>query len=149
MVDIYSKEKRSDIMSRIRSTGTTPETKLYALARDVLGPRPRMLRHPKTLPGTPDLYVPSLKLALFADGCFFHGCPAHGHIPHSNGTYWAKKIDRNSKRDRQHRTALRRRGISVWRFWEHELKPTRLDAARRRIGRAVQCARARVVDNGR
>lgn len=72
------------------------------------------------------MVVPGLRLAIFADGCFYHGCPEHGHLPKSNLEYWLPKLARNRKRDRVSRRALRKMGFAVWRFWEHELKGARM-----------------------
>jgi DNA mismatch endonuclease (patch repair protein) len=122
MADVFTPEKRSDIMSRIRSSGTTPEARLWTLVREALGGRWRIDRNVRTLPGQPDVLVPSLRLAIFADGCFYHGCPEHGHVPKSNVEYWLTKLTRNRRRDRARRRALRRMGFAVWRLWEHELR---------------------------
>jgi DNA mismatch endonuclease (patch repair protein) len=67
MADIFTPEKRSEIMSRIRSTGTTPETRLWVLVRAALGRRWRIDRNVRTLPGQPDVLIPSLRLAVFAE----------------------------------------------------------------------------------
>ena len=121
MTDIYSKNKRSQIMSRIRSSGTAPEKRLYGMLRSILGHRWRIDRNVQNLPGRPDFVVPSLKLVIFADGCFYHGCPRHGHVPKSNGRYWSPKLVRNHRRDASNRRRLRGLGYSVWHFWEHDL----------------------------
>jgi DNA mismatch endonuclease (patch repair protein) len=120
-------------MSRIRSTGTVVENLLFAIIRDSVGPRRRIVRNVKDLPGRPDIVVPSLRLAVFADGCFYHGCPKHGHIPKSNQTYWGPKLARNCKRDNSNRRALRRLGFSVWAVWEHSLEGSRLPRTRARL----------------
>lgn len=122
MPDIFTKQKRSEIMSRIRSSGTQIEDRLYAIVRGILGNRWRIDRNVTQLPGQPDLVVPSLKLAIFADGCFYHCCPKHGHIPKSNRAYWQPKLARNRKRDCSNRRKLRAMGYSVWRVWAHGLK---------------------------
>src|ERR1035441_964074 len=100
MADIFDVRKRSEIMSRIRSFGTTPERRLYALVRETLGPRWRIDLNTRTLPGQPDVFIPSLRLVLFADGCFYHGCPRHGHQPKSNQEYWLPKLARRSEERR-------------------------------------------------
>jgi DNA mismatch endonuclease Vsr len=78
--------------------------------------------HPRII-GTPDFAFPGPRLALFVDGCFWHGCPecARGHLPRSNTAYWHPKIARNQARDRAVTAQLRRRGWSVLRIWEHDL----------------------------
>ena len=136
-MDIFTPEKRSEVMSRIRGR-TRPELRLYEIVRTVVGPRRCILRNYKGLVGSPDLYIPAYSLAFFLDGCFFHGCPIHGHIPHTNREFWERKILRNVRRDRRYERRLRQEGISVWRFWEHDLKPSALDASLRRIERAVE-----------
>ena len=119
MADIYSPAKRSRIMAAIRSTGTGPEQRLYETVRAALGHRWRIDRNVRTLPGQPDILIPSLRLAIFLDGCFYHCCPRHGHLPKSNRGYWAPKLARNVRRDCVNRRALRRMGFGVWRIWEH------------------------------
>ncbi|MBW4039889.1 MAG: very short patch repair endonuclease [Acidobacteria bacterium] len=74
------------------------------------------------LPGKPDFFFPSSKLAVFVDGCFWHGCSRCGHVPKTNTSFWAMKIDRNRKRHRKVANLLNRRGISTVRFWEHQLR---------------------------
>jgi DNA mismatch endonuclease (patch repair protein) len=61
-------------------------------------------------------------VAVFVDGCFWHGCPRHGTQPRTNTAFWRKKIEGNQTRDRRVNRALRARGWSVLRLWEHELK---------------------------
>ena len=63
-----------------------------------------------------------MRVAIFADGCFFHHCPIHGRIPDSRPEYWEPKIHRNVERDRINDAELRRRGYQVWRYWEHDFK---------------------------
>lgn len=72
--------------------------------------------------GKPDFVFPKLKLALFVDGCFWHGCPKHQTWPKNNAEFWRKKITRNMERDREVNKELRKRGWRVFRIWEHELK---------------------------
>lgn len=71
--------------------------------------------------GNPDLYFPLYKLAIFLDGCFWHGCPTCGHIPKTNNEYWKTKIRRNKERDVEKSQQLKGQGYIVLRFWEHEL----------------------------
>ncbi len=78
--------------------------------------------HNKKIIGKPDFYFPSLKLAVFIDGCFWHGCPQCGHIPRTNREYWQTKIQRNKSRDLSVTRRLKYRGYKVLRFWEHSLK---------------------------
>jgi DNA mismatch endonuclease (patch repair protein) len=120
-------------MSRIRSAGTTPEKTLYEIVRQNIGGRRRIDRNVRGLPGQPDVVVPSLRLAIFADGCFYHGCPVHGHIPKSNMKYWIPKLARNRKRDKWAQVELRKRGLKVLRVWECDLSGKRLPPTVRRL----------------
>lgn len=138
MADIFTVKKRSQIMSRIRSTGTIPEDKLFAVVKAVLGKRRRIDRNVRSLPGQPDIVVPSLRLAVFVDGCFYHNCPRHGHNPKSNTKYWIPKLARNLARDRLNRRNLRDMGFAVWRIWEHSLKESRLRAAQETFIRRLE-----------
>ena len=72
--------------------------------------------------GKPDFAFPKLKLAVFVDGCFWHGCPLHATQPKQNAAFWRKKISANRTRDRLVTRTLRRLGWRVLRVWEHELK---------------------------
>lgn len=121
MADVFSKRKRSRIMSRIRSSGSRPERLLRRLVREASGRRIRL--NDSGLPGSPDVVVPSLRLAIFMEGCFWHNCPRHGRIPKSNVKFWREKITRNVRRDRRNRKALASLGWTVWRIWEHDLRP--------------------------
>ncbi len=142
-MDIFTARKRSQIMSRIRSTGTVPEERLFQIVQSVVGRRRTILRNARHVRGCPDIFIPSLNVAFFVDGCFFHGCPIHGHVPHTNSEYWQQKIARNMRRDLRNRRSLRRSGVSVWRFWEHELRPTNDLVVAARIAlsvrRAINC----------
>jgi DNA mismatch endonuclease (patch repair protein) len=121
MADNHTPEQRSANMARIRSSGTTPEKQLYATVRTALGHKWRIDRNVTGMPGRPDLVIPSLRLVIFADGCFFHGCPAHYRAPLSNREYWLPKIARNIERDSVHQSTLEAVGWIVWRVWEHDL----------------------------
>lgn len=116
MVDRISKEKRSKIMSAINSKNTKPEIALgNALSSEGM--------EFETQYGEEkiDIAFPKQKLAIFVDGCFWHGCPLHGHIPKSNQEYWIPKLSRNKKRDKEKNERLTKAGWMVKRFWEHEL----------------------------
>lgn len=99
MADIFSKEKRSDIMSRVKSSNTKPEVAIrkYLFANGI-----RFRINPKTLPGKPDIYVLKYEVAIFFHGCFWHGhqdCK-HSKLPKSNKGYWENKMSRNVARDK-------------------------------------------------
>jgi len=119
-MDVFSRRERSRIMSRIRSHGNAAtELRLIGLmrARNITGWRTR-----QKLPGSPDFVFPQKLLAVFVDGCFWHGCAKHCRIPSSNRGYWRSKIARNKARHKLIATKLRRRGWRVLRIWQHELK---------------------------
>src|SRR6266481_2038571 len=74
-----------------------------------------------TMPGTPDFYFEKDRVAVFVDGCFWHGCPRCGHIPKTNRGYWRAKIARNKRRDRKSTNDLKALGLRVVRIWECQL----------------------------
>lgn len=78
--------------------------------------------HNRALPGNPDFVFLKEQIAVFVDGCFWHGCPRCGHIPKTNSPFWKAKIQRNIERDRTSIHKLRDSGFMVARIWEHELK---------------------------
>ena len=83
----------------------------------------RFRKHPKVLPGLrcrPDLAFPTEQIAVFVDGCFWHGCPEHGTTPKTNSAYWQEKFERNRVRDTRNDAALAAAGWAVVRVWEHE-----------------------------
>lgn len=123
-------------MSRIRSSGSRPELVLRGLVRQV-SDGARLRYNHSGLPGSPDVAVPSLRLAVFMEGCFWHGCPRHGRIPKTNVAFWREKISRNIRRDRRNRAELRRLGWTVWRVWEHDLRPSRVRTTRRNLRRRL------------
>lgn len=132
MMDIWTPEKRSEVMSLIRASGTKPELNLEAIVKRSL-PRRRIELHARTLPGSPDIYIPSLHLAIFANGCFWHSCPRHGNIPNSRKDYWVPKLAATVARDRRVSRRLRSGGISVWHVWEHDLRGSRLSRTDARL----------------
>ena len=79
----------------------------------------------KGIAGKPDFYFAEKPLAVFIDGCFWHGCPRCGHVPSVNRPFWKAKILRNQQRDRATNESLSAIGIRAIRFWEHELKDSR------------------------
>lgn len=147
MPDVFSKAKRSEVMSRIRSRGNKDtEQRLAAIFRGhritgwrrqvairfrVSGFKSRVpgrkdpkletwnLKHPKSV--RPDFLFRAQKLATFVDGCFWHGCPEHFRRPQTRQKFWDAKITRNQARDAAVTKALRKAGWRVLRLWEHEL----------------------------
>ena len=128
---------RSRIMSSIKgkSNITTERTLRLALVRAGIA---GWQLHRKDVPGSPDFYFPARPLAIFADGCFWHGCPKCGHTPRTRRSFWSAKISRNQLRDKRNKRRLTRRGIQVFRFWEHDLRhPDGLERAVTKIKLAL------------
>jgi DNA mismatch endonuclease (patch repair protein) len=119
-MDTVDKETRSRVMSTVRSKNTRLEQALVTLLEQAS--MTGFARYAQDLPGTPDIAFLEAKVAVFLDSCFWHGCPKHLRKPRSNEAYWQPKIENNIKRDNRRRAALRRRGWSVLRIWEHDLK---------------------------
>ena len=78
--------------------------------------------HSLEVTGKPDFYFPTRQVAIFVDGCFWHGCPKCFQAPQQNALFWAKTIERNRKHDRKVARSLRSEGIKVIRLWEHDLQ---------------------------
>lgn len=137
MADMWSAAKRSDVMSRIRSFGNaTTELRLIRIMREhrISGWR----RH-QPLPGRPDFAFRPEKVALFVDGCFWHGCPLCYRAPTSNASFWAQKVARNRAHDKKIVLELRAAGWRVLRLWEHDLRqPNRAAARIRRVLRRAE-----------
>ena len=74
------------------------------------------------LPGKPDFVFRSERVAIFVDGCFWHGCPQCYRLPEDNRPYWKAKVDGNRQRDQRANRRLRANGWTVLRFWEHALE---------------------------
>jgi DNA mismatch endonuclease (patch repair protein) len=123
MPDIFSKSKRSNIMSRIRGKNTKTETDfLRTLSARVYPMGFRYRKHVKNLPGSPDAVFAKNKLVIFIDGCFWHGCPKCFVMPKSNRKFWREKIERNKVRDKKVVRQLRYKGWKVVRVREHQAK---------------------------
>jgi DNA mismatch endonuclease, patch repair protein len=114
-MDRISKQERSKLMSAIRSKNTAPEIAIRK-ALFVKGYRYRIHYGPKKI----DIAFPSKRLAIFIDGCFWHVCPIHSHVPKTNKNYWVPKLEKNAKRDKTVVQELIAEGWTVLRFWEHD-----------------------------
>lgn len=120
--------QRSQIMSAIRSRGNkSTEVRLIEILREhhITG-----WRRNWPLPGKPDFVFPEYRLAVFVDGCFWHGCSRCYIEPRTNTKFWREKIRRNISRDRRNVRMLKMKGWRVMRFWEHALKSDRVVANR-------------------
>ena len=120
-MDIWSKKKRSAVMSRIRSRDTKPE---WIVRRYLFSRGYRYRKNVKGLPGTPDIVLRKYGIVIFIHGCFWHGHEVDGHIPHSNSDFWKRKIERNRQRDARNKEALKQMGWRVMTVWECPLKPS-------------------------
>ena len=118
MVDKLTKAQRSYVMSRIKSNNTKPE---LAFRMHLRGMGIKNYTTHAKITGTPDVVIASSKIALFVDGCFWHGCPTCYKAPQSNRNFWRKKVERNINRDKETARLLRASGWKVARFWEHQL----------------------------
>ncbi len=139
MADVFTKAKRSEVMSRIRGRGNK-DTELALMklfrASGITGWR----RHQPVF-GKPDFIFRKVRVAVFVDGCFWHGCPKHCNIPANNRAFWKKKFAANKARDRRVNQTLRKSGWSVVRLWEHDLSK-RSEACIRRIQAATNSSRS-------
>ncbi len=123
-MDVFTPEKRSQVMSCIRGRDTQPELALRSMLHrlgyrfTVNGPLNR------SLPGRPDIVLPKHRTVIFVHGCFWHGhpnCP-HFRLPKSRRSYWKTKIKGNQARDLRHENALRELGWHVITIWECALR---------------------------
>ena len=182
MPDVFTPAKRSEVMSRIRSTGNAAtELRLVALLRaeKITGwrrhlalalPHSRLRSSPakavRTVPAAaqetargrakerpqapakatpprkrprvrPDFVFRTQRVAVFVDGCFWHGCPTHGTRPRQHRKFWDEKIARNRQRDRLVTRALRQSGWTVLRLWECALAKKRQARTLARLRRAL------------
>jgi len=115
-------------MARVRTKSTEPEIVLRR-AIWIRGFRYRL--HPK-IPGRPDFVFTRTRIAVFVDGCFWHGCPRHGTLPATNRQFWQLKMARNVARDRRVNAQLAAAGWQVVRIWEHQIEQN-LDRTVRKV----------------
>jgi len=126
--DVFSKTKRSEVMSLIRSRGNkATELRLIEIFREygITG-----WRRNQTLLGKPDFVFRSERVVIFVDGCFWHGCPKCYKRPVSNQEFWDAKFAANRKRDRYVNRELRSLEWHVVRVWQHQLNKHALVAGR-------------------
>jgi len=124
-VDTFSKIERSRIMASVKSANNkSTELRFLSLLKKkgITG-----WRRNYSLTGRPDFVFPRLKIAVFIDGCFWHSCHKHCRLPASNKDYWNSKIEKNKIRDKKTSKALRGKGWTVIRIWEHEIKNDKIN----------------------
>jgi DNA mismatch endonuclease (patch repair protein) len=119
---------RSEQMARIRGQNTTPELTLRRLLWRA-GLRYRV--HATTPAGRPDVMFPAARVAVFIDGCFWHGCPDHYVRPRSSEEFWSRKLVENCRRDCDQTKRLEALGWRVCRVWEHEVFETPANVVQR------------------
>lgn len=125
---LLATEQRRQVMSRIKGRDTSPELSLRSKVW-ALGLRYRLqYRIGRT---RPDMVFVGAKLAVFVDGCFWHGCPLHSTMPKNNWEFWQQKLRRNQERDAENTQRLEADGWRVLRLWEHEIEASPADCARR------------------
>ena len=138
MADVFSRRKRSQIMSHVKGKGNRATELAMAM----------LLRHHgisgwrrgARIFGKPDFVFRRHRLALFVDGCFWHGCPKHATKPANNRAFWTSKLARNKSRDRLVTLSLKQSGWRVLRVWQHELSRRNEQHLVQRIRRALASA---------
>jgi len=121
MSDIYSRTKRSQIMSKISGKNTKPEIIIRKLVHS-LGYRFRLYK--KDLPGKPDIVFPKYKKVIFVNGCFWHGhknC-LRSKLPSTNKKFWKEKIEGNKKKDRSNYLRFKKLGWDYLVVWQCKIK---------------------------
>jgi DNA mismatch endonuclease (patch repair protein) len=129
MVDIFTKEKRSEVMSKIRSKWTRQEKIVH---NHLKGRKIKHSMHPK-IEGRPDVLLKNSNALLFLDGCFWHGCKKCYSEPKNNKKYWKWKLNYNVNRDKKNRKKLRLLGYKVERVWEHDFSKNKIGGTLDRI----------------
>ncbi len=120
MTDIFTKKKRSEIMSLISGKETQPEIKVRS---QLFKKGFRFRKNLKTLPGKPDIVLSKYKTIIFVHGCFWHGHTCKwGKRPTSNTSFWQSKILGNIERDKRVKTELRNLGWKVLIVWDCQLR---------------------------
>jgi len=135
MTDVFTPEKRSAVMRRVKGRDTSPEMKVRRLLT-AMGVRYRL--HRRDLPGAPDIVLGPRKVAVFVHGCFWHGhhCARGARVPKQNRDYWTAKVGRNRARDARNQAALLAAGWTPLVIWECELKDEA--ALKARLERALR-----------
>ncbi len=134
--DVFTVAKRSQIMSKVRSTGNaSTELKLIAefKERKIVG-----WRRKSKIFGHPDFIFPKLRVAVFVDGCFWHGHDCRNTKPKDNADYWRAKIERNQRRDQAATERLTALGYRVVRIWECEFQKKRRERLEEKLAPIVE-----------
>lgn len=122
MSDNLKPTDRKKTMRAVKSKGTKPERQLFSMlaGMGLSGWR----KHADDVAGKPDVVFDSYQVAIFLDGCFWHGCPVCKRPlkPQTNQAYWEGKIQRNKERALKYNQQLQKQGWEVIRIWEHEIQ---------------------------
>lgn len=122
MSDNLTPHDRRKAMRAVKSKGTKPERQLFSMltGMGLKGWR----KHADDVTGKPDVVFEKEKIAIFVDGCFWHGCPhcKRPLKPQTNREYWKQKINRNVERAKKYNRQLAKKGWTVIRIWEHEMR---------------------------
>jgi DNA mismatch endonuclease (patch repair protein) len=118
MADIFSKKKRSEIMSKVRSKDSKIETEFR---KKLWRAGFRYSKNSSKYFGKPDIVLLKYKTAVFVDSCFWHGCKKHGSMPQTRKKFWEAKIERNKQRDKDVNKHYKKIDWKVFRVWEHDL----------------------------
>lgn len=129
-MDVFNKQKRSEIMSHIRSKNTKAELVVF---KELNKRGIYFQKHYKKAAGSPDIALPRKKIAIFIDGDFWHGYRFNSFKNRLPKKYWLEKIESNIKRDMRNRRSLRKDGWRVLRVWEHELKKNKIGSTINKI----------------
>ena len=127
---------RSELMKRVKQRDTAAEIS-FRTALHAKGLRYFVNRRIEGV--AVDIVFPKARVAVFVDGCFWHGCPKHASYPKTNKEYWLPKLQANRERDRRQSAKLRASGWNVKRVWEHDCLP----ASSRAISRVIKAVRTR------
>ncbi len=119
MADTFSKKKRSEIMSHVRSKESTIEVKFR---KELWKCGFRYSKNSSKYFGKPDLVLKKYKTVIFIDSCFWHGCKKHCRVPSVNKKYWTQKIKRNIERDKEVASCYKTISWKIIRIWEHQIK---------------------------
>ena len=131
MADVFNQSKRSQIMSRVRSRNNkSTELKLIQIFKEN---RIKGWKRGYPVKGHPDFVFLDKKIAIFVDGCFWHGHDCRNTRPSDNAEYWAKKRERNMQHDKEITALFEQRGWTVVRIWECELKKKNKESLDRKL----------------
>ena len=119
MTDIFTKKKRSEIMSKVKNRDSKIEVEFR---KKLWHAGFRYSKNSTKYFGKPDIVLLKYQTVIFIDSCFWHGCKRHGSIPETRKKFWTEKIERNKSRDKEVSRHYKKNGWKVIRIWEHDLK---------------------------